>query len=106
MSNIRTLIWYFYKPLLLWNLSFSVVYLGLISAYGHKVIQYGFFFKLLGYASTTFLQSYTARNVYMYYRNAGYSIRRMYFYAYALDMFIYLLMLSLYLLISYELFKG
>jgi hypothetical protein len=99
MAHLRTLVWYFYKPLLLWNLAFSFIYLGLIYVYGPKIIGYGFFFKLLGYASATFLQSHTAKNVYMYYRNAGYSIKRMYAYTYVADLLIYILMLSLYLLI-------
>jgi hypothetical protein len=106
MSNIRKLTWYFYKPLLFWNLAFSFVYLGLIVYYGTKIIGYGFYFKLLGYGSTVFLQNYTARNVYMYYRNAGYSIRRMYSYTFAIDFTIYLALLIIYLTVRHEFIKG
>ncbi|MBK0379091.1 hypothetical protein [Mucilaginibacter segetis] len=97
MSYLRQLLWYFYKPLFIWNLAFSLGYLEIIHIYGQKVISYGFFFKLLGYASTTYLQSYTAKNTYMYYRNAGYSIKRMYIYVYTIDIGIYIILLTLYL---------
>ncbi|TSD66948.1 hypothetical protein FFF34_005980 [Inquilinus sp. KBS0705] len=97
MGNLRTLIWYFYKPILLWNLAFTLICVGLIAFYGTKVNSFVFFFKLMGYASTTFLQSYTAKNVYMYYRNAGYSIRKMYAYTYLIDFCIYVILLTAYL---------
>ena len=106
MSNIRTLIWYFYKPIFLWNIAFSIICVVLIAIYGIKVNGFVFFFKLMGYASTIFLQNYTAKNVYMFYRNAGRSIMRMYTYTYLIDFAIYVSMLSLYLLITNELFKG
>jgi hypothetical protein len=98
MANLRTLIWYFYKPIFLWNFLFSIICVVLIAVYGTKVNSIVFFFKLMGYASATFLQSYSAKNVYMYYRNAGYSIRRMYIYTYLLDFGIYIFMLLIYLL--------
>ncbi|RWY54094.1 hypothetical protein [Mucilaginibacter gilvus] len=100
MSDIRKLIWYFYKPIFLWNLAFSFACLWLIGINGVKVAGLVFFFKLIGYASTTYLQSYTAKNVYMYYRNAGYSIRRMYAYVYAVDIAIYSAMLATFILIK------
>lgn len=97
MADIRKLIWYFYKPILLWNLAFTLICLALVALYGTKVAGFVFFFKLIGYASTTSLQSYSAKNVYMYYRNAGYSIKRMYAYTYSLDLASYLLLLTIYL---------
>jgi hypothetical protein len=100
MSDIRKLVWYFYKPILLWNLAFSFVCLWFIYLYGEKIAGLILFFKLIGYAATTFLQSYTAKNVYMYYRNAGYSIRRMYAYTYGIDLALYFAMLTIYLLLK------
>jgi len=97
MANLRKLIWYFYKPLFIWNFAFSLICVGFISIYGTKVNSIVLFFKLMGYASAIFLQSYTAKNVYMFYRNAGYSIRRMYTYVYLIDFAIYLAVLTLYL---------
>ena len=100
MSDIRKLVWYFYKPILLWNLAFSFVCLWFIYLYRVKIAGLILFFKLIGYAATTFLQSYTAKNVYMYYRNAGYSIRRMYAYTYGIDLALYFAMLTIYLLLK------
>ncbi|MEO7214330.1 hypothetical protein [Mucilaginibacter sp.] len=100
MSDIRKLVWYFYKPIFLWNLAFSFTCLWLVGTYGAKIAGLVLFFKLIGYASTTFLQSYTAKNVYMYYRNAGYSIRRMYAYTYGIDLAVYFAMLTILLLIK------
>ncbi|OOQ59438.1 hypothetical protein [Mucilaginibacter pedocola] len=97
MADIRKLIWYFYKPIFIWNAAFTLVCLGFISFYGPKVAGLVFFFKLIGFASTTYLQSYTAKNVYMYYRNAGYSIRRMYAYVYGIDLALYFALLTIYL---------
>ena len=93
MSNIRTLIWYFYRPVSAWNIGFSVTAIFYIVTYGPRVTGFMFFWKAVGYASTIFLQSYSAKNVYMYYRNAGYSIKRMYTYMIAVDMAIFILML-------------
>jgi hypothetical protein len=95
MSNIRTLLKYFYKPILPWNLGFTLTAIFFIGTYGARVTGFMFFWKLIGYVSTIFLQSYTAKNVYMYYRNAGYSIKRMYVYAFAIDMAIFIIMLIL-----------
>ncbi|TFF33571.1 hypothetical protein [Mucilaginibacter psychrotolerans] len=99
MPHIRKLLWYFYKPILLWNSAFTLTCLGLVCYYGGKVAGFVLFFKLMGYASTTFLQSYTAKNVYMFYRNAGYSVRRMYAYTYAMDLTIYFFLLTVCLLL-------
>lgn len=93
MSNIRTLTWYFYKPILAWNIGFSISAIFYILVYGPRVTGFMLFWKAIGYTSTIFLQSYSAKNVYMYYRNAGYSIKRMYTYALAVDMAIFILML-------------
>ncbi len=100
MTDIRKLIWYFYKPIVVWNSAFTLACLGFIGYYGTKVAGFVLFFKVMGYASTTFLQSYTAKNVFMFYRNAGYSIRRMYSYTYAIDLAIYFITLTLLLLIK------
>ncbi|WP_165851979.1 hypothetical protein [Mucilaginibacter terrenus] len=80
---------------MLWNIAFSITCLFLVSVYGVKVAGFVLFFKLLGYAATIFLQSYTAKNVYMYYRNAGISVRRMYFYVFSLDLLTYLFALAI-----------
>jgi hypothetical protein len=95
MSKIRSLLKYFYKPILPWNLGFSLTAIFFIGFYGPRVTGFMLFWKFLGYVSTIFLQSYTAKNVYMYYRNAGYSIKRMYIYAFAVDMAIFIIMLIL-----------
>ena len=93
MPHIRTLLKYFYKPILPWNLGFTLTAIFFIGTYGARVTGFMFFWKFIGYTSTIFLQSYTAKNVYMYYRNAGYSIKRMYIYAFAIDMAIFIIML-------------
>jgi len=93
MPDIRSLIRYFYLPILPWNIGFSISAIFYIVAYGPRVTGFMLFWKAAGYASTIFLQSYTAKNTYMFYRNAGYSIKRMYAYAFAVDMGIFILML-------------
>ena len=106
MANTRTLIWYFYRPVFLWNNAFSLTFAVLFMLHGYNTLPFGLFFKFLGYGSTVFLQSATAKNVYMYYRNAGHSIRRMYAYVFGIDFLIYIVLLFVSMLIRNELLKG
>lgn len=99
MINLRKLIWYFYRPIFIWNMAFTLMCIGLIAIYGLKVNSFVFLFKLMGYAAGTFLRSESAKQVYMYYRNAGYSVRRMYTYVYLIDFGIYGLLLTFWLIL-------
>ncbi|MBB3969271.1 hypothetical protein [Mucilaginibacter phyllosphaerae] len=90
MANIRTLTWYFYKPIYIINLIFTLICLLDIFKIGFWFIGYTIFIKAIGYMATIAYKNYFANKTYMYFRNAGYSITRMYVYAFAFDFFSYL----------------
>jgi len=101
MQNLFKLLFWFYRPVFLWNFLFALAgYIG-ISQFGAGFIGVFFLIKLLGYASSIFFQHYFSnRNDYYYYRNNGFEIRKMYLYAFLIDFFIYTLLLVLYLLLK------
>jgi len=58
-----------------------------------------FFIKFIGYASSVGIQNYFSAKEFYYYRNAGYSIKRMYSYAFLIDLIIYAFMVYTYTVI-------
>ena len=99
MSPNRTLVWHFYKPLLVFNLIFSLVCLKNIAVIGLWFFGFTIFIKLIGYAFTIGFKYYFSFKTNIYYNNAGYSLKKMYTYAFGFDMAIYFLMIiSLYLI--------
>ena len=52
--------------------------------------------KVMGYTSALGYQYFTSVKTYFYFRNAGYSIRRMYIYTFLFDLLIYVLLIILY----------
>jgi hypothetical protein len=95
MANIRTLIWYFYRPAMIINVILTGVCLFDLFKIGIWFIGYTIFVKLIGYAATIGYKSYFANKTYMYYRNSGYSITRMYTYTFTFDIAIYLFIAAL-----------
>lgn len=108
MSPNRTLVWHFYKPLLVFNLVFSFLCLLNLSYIGISFLGLSIFVKLIGYGATIAYKHYFSFKTNIYYNNAGYSLKRMYQYSFGLDMIIYLLMVALLYMIQYgaTYFKG
>ena len=108
MSPNRTLVWHFYKPLLVFNMMFSLLCLLNLFYIGISFLGLTIFIKLVGYAGTIAYKQYFSFKTNIYYNNAGYSLKTMYKYAFGLDMVIYLLMVVLLYLIQYgaAYFKG
>ncbi len=101
MSCTRTLVWHFYKPLLVLNLVFSLLCLLNLYYVGVSFIGLTIFIKLVGYAGTIAYKHYFSFKTNIYYNNAGYSLKTMYKYVFGLDMAIYLLMVISFYLIQY-----
>jgi hypothetical protein len=100
MQNFRILLFQFYRPQFLWNVVFSAA--GLYDLYFNGIGQLvgSFLIKFMGYVSCVGLEYYFSNQTYFYYRNAGYSVRRLYGYSFALDFSIYLLLVALFMVIS------
>ena len=96
MSNIRVLTWYFYRPIYIINLLLTVICIWDVYIIGMWFIGFTFFIKLVGYAATIAYKNYFANKNYMYFRNAGYSITRMYFYAFGFDLAVYVVLIILF----------
>jgi hypothetical protein len=108
MSPNRTLVWQFYKPLLVFNLVFSFLCLLNLYYIGISFIGLSIFVKLIGYSGAIAYKQYFSFKTNIYYNNAGYSVKKMYQYAFGLDMGIYLLMVTSFYLIKHgaAYFKG
>jgi hypothetical protein len=94
MAKTLTLVWYFYRPLSVLGLIFSLLGLSLFNAYGPIAIRVAIYLKLVGYAGYIFYKHHFANHTYLYFLNAGHSIRSMYAYSIALDFLLFLLMLT------------
>lgn len=106
MQNFRTLLYQFYRPLFLWNFIFSCSGIVFLFFNGINFVLMSFFIKLVGYASSVGVQYYFSANQYYYYRNAGYTLRKLYSYAFLADMVIYLIMVYLYSIIMLPLLHA
>lgn len=92
MTKTLTLVWYFYRPLLLVNLIFSAAGIWNLYKTRPSFIPITIFLKLVGYACTGAYQHYFNSKSYLYYLNAGYSIKKMYGYTFSFDLAIYFVM--------------
>jgi len=101
MTRTFTLVRYFYGPLLLVNLIFSTVGIWNLYKTSPSFILVTFSIKLVGYASTAAYQHYFNSKSYLYYLNAGYSIKKMYGYTFSLDFLIYLIMIACFYLFKW-----
>ena len=95
------LLWYFYKPLFVLNVIFTLSALYIVVKYGLPAFAVAVSFKLISYTAGTTYQSLKADNAYYYFRNVGRSVRRLYLYSYLFDFVVFLLMVSFYIVISY-----
>ncbi len=97
MQKHLLILFQFYKPLFLWNLLFSGAAFTGITLYGAGFLGISFIVKVLGYASSVWFQYYFSNKTHYYYRNAGYSIRKLYAYVFLFDIVVYLIAVSFYL---------
>ncbi|WP_158826097.1 hypothetical protein [Mucilaginibacter lacusdianchii] len=102
MHHFSTLLLQFYRPFWWYHLLFTIIGVYAITIYGLVFLLITILFKLSGYASALGYQYYFNSNVYYYYRNAGYSVRRMYLYAFGFDFLIFIILLPLCVYISHH----
>jgi hypothetical protein len=95
MNRLNTLVFLYYRLLLVNNLLFSFM-IGIVF-YLFIAKSYLFLFvlaKLIGFAGATGHYYYMQADSFYYYRNAGISIRRLYAYSLLIDIVIFVLLLS------------
>ncbi len=89
MQSLRKTVIQFYKPVMLWNVLFSIGAIYFLIVNGPDYTLGSFFIKALGYAATVGYQRYYSPKSYLQYRNTGYTIRKLYSYTFALDFAIF-----------------
>jgi hypothetical protein len=99
MHQFRLLLWQFYKPLLITNLIATLCALYAIFQDGLQVLFIAVVFKLIGYITGTGYQYLTAAQLYYFYRNIGYSMRKLYTISYIIDFACFALTTFMYILI-------
>jgi hypothetical protein len=95
MQRFWVLCLQFYKPFWWYHLLFSAIGLSIIAHKGAIAFLTTVFFKIAGYASAAAYQYYFNENVYYYYRNAGYTVRKLYICTTATDFLVFLLFTAL-----------
>lgn len=93
MSKTLILVWYFYRPLSILGIIFSIIGLWQVETIGAKFIPVAILIKIVGYAGYIFYKHYFANRTYLYFLNAGYSIKTMYAYSILFDFLVFLGML-------------
>jgi hypothetical protein len=106
MNRLVTLTYQFYRPILLWNWIFSICGVIFLIKNGFSAIGMSFLIKFTGYGSSLGYQYFMANKSYFYFRNAGYSVRRMYAYVFSVDILIYIVLIVLYSLLPDGLFHS
>jgi hypothetical protein len=100
MKRLNTLVLQYYRTLLVYNISFTLlcfVITGLGASFNPVVM---FFCKLIGFIAASGLHYYSAANTYFYYRNAGINIKRLFTYACMADALASLLFIIPFTIIS------
>ncbi|MFD2146487.1 hypothetical protein [Mucilaginibacter antarcticus] len=92
MTKTLTLVWYFYRPLSILGLIFSLIGISQIHANGSEFIPVAILIKIVGYAGYIFYKHHFANRTYLYFLNAGHSIKSMYAYSIAFDFLLFLAM--------------
>jgi len=100
MYKFKTILYQFNRPVFVFNMVLSLYLI-----YRRDMVDYpqSLFIKFCGYAFIIGYQYFAANNSYFYFRNAGYSIRRLYGYSIIADLILYSV-LSLIPYVVYELF--
>ena len=97
MTRFRSLLWHFYKPLLITNLIAPLCALYAIYQDGLSVLLIAVLFKVIGYIIGTGYQYLSATQQYYFYRNAGYAMRKLYVICYIIDFIVFLLATFIYI---------
>jgi hypothetical protein len=100
MKRLVTLLFQFSRPLLMWNMLCTFLCLFLTYKNGFSIIGICIIIKGISYALAFGYQYYMAANSYFYFRNAGYSVRRLYGYVFAADLLFYIILVTLLCLCS------
>lgn len=90
MKRLSTLTLQYYRTLLIYNITFTILCIFLIGLSSGANLVSLFFAKLTGFTGAVALHYYSAVKTYFYYRNAGLSIRRLYSYAYIIDVSVFI----------------
>nr|WP_067053923.1 hypothetical protein [Mucilaginibacter sp. L294] len=95
MKRLTTLTLQYYRTLLIYNITFTILCVFLIgfSGAGNPVTL--FFAKFAGFAGAVGLHYFSSAKTYFYYRNAGMAIRRLYVYAFTIDVIVFILITML-----------
>lgn len=95
MNRLNTLVFLYYRLLLVNNLLFSFMIGIVFYLFVDKFYLFLFVLaKFIGFAGATGHYYYMQADSYYYYRNAGISIRRLYTYSLLIDIVIFILLLS------------
>ncbi len=96
LKNLTILSFQYYRLLLVYNARFTVIVIFIFTFPKFNITQEVVLFaKIIGLPSAAALYYYMAKDSYVYFRNAGYSMLRMYINAFAIDMLIYTILISL-----------
>lgn len=77
MKRTAILTFQYYRILLLYNIAFTIVWLAFaLYGFGEMNMVVVFWAKVSGFVSAAFLNYYSAKESYFYFRNAGYRMRR------------------------------
>ncbi|OJW18399.1 MAG: hypothetical protein BGO48_17825 [Mucilaginibacter sp. 44-25] len=89
MKRLVTLTLQYYRTLVVYNITFTLLCFLLVgSSTGNSIISLHFS-KLIGFAGAVSLHYYSSAKTYFYYRNAGLYIRRLYGYTYLIDLAVF-----------------
>lgn len=88
MNRLTTLIFQYYRLLLVYNIAFSVLTITIVYFMGSLTSATLFWCKLSGYFAAVSLYHYSAAKSYFYFRNAGLSIRWLSVYSLGIDVIV------------------
>jgi hypothetical protein len=101
MKRLITLLLQFYSSMWMLNILFSIFGMIVIVKNGATFIGTGITLKCVGYLTCISYQYFMEGKNYFYYRNAGYSIRRLYSYVCLADMLFYFILVIAYTLLPH-----
>jgi hypothetical protein len=85
----------FYRLLVLYNIAFSILAMAIFTFDSASINAGSFLFaKLIGFIAAISLHYYSAKQTYFYFLNTGYSMWRIYLYAFAIDILVYLILIT------------
>ena len=92
MQNLFLMLLQFNRPFWIYYLTFTALALFMVIGGGAIVLILAIPLKLVGYGGAVGYQTYFAPQVYFYYRNAGFTIRKLYSLSFAFDLLLFLLL--------------